>query len=252
MRVVAAKVAAKLQDIQPLATSVIVDVCEPLLERVKNCRTPYLSDSYLTAWQQTVRPSSVLDVESFTELFVACYQRCWLVAAAISGDRAEADDIVQEAAMIALRKLADFTVGTNFAAWMSQIVRLTALNHSKKSGRRSTRVTDPAEFDQTVAPDSFGPEHQQLAVSSDGRLAHDQTLFGDEVLSALQTVSESARACLLLRVVGQLSYDEISASLDIPAGTVMSHVHRAKQSLRQYLTPRHQQTIGNSLEPGQE
>ena len=56
----------------------------------------------------------MLDVESFAVLLTGCYQRCWLIAAAVTGDRVEADDIVQEASLVALRKLADFTVGTNF------------------------------------------------------------------------------------------------------------------------------------------
>ncbi len=76
------------------------------------------------------------------------YQRLWLIAAAITGDRTEADDIVQDAALVALRKLGDFTAGTSFVAWMSQIVRLTALNHVRKSNRQSTLPIDPQTLDR--------------------------------------------------------------------------------------------------------
>ncbi len=92
----------------------------------------------------------MLDVDSFTALLKGCYKRCWLIAAAVTGDRVEADDIVQDAAMIALRKLGNFRTGTNFTAWMSHIVRLTALNHLKKSGRRGLTATDPATLDQAA------------------------------------------------------------------------------------------------------
>ncbi len=192
----------------------------------------------------------MLDVESFTALLRDCYQRCWLVAMAVTGDRAEADDIVQEASIVALRKLADFTAGTNFAAWMSQIVRLTALNHVKKSFRKTTVVTDPATIDQTESPVGIMAAGKVESVASDGRLSEHQTDFDDELLSALRTIGDVARACLLLRVVHQLSYSDISETLGIPEGTAMSHVHRAKQSLRQQLSLRHKQSAESSHDPG--
>jgi RNA polymerase sigma-70 factor, ECF subfamily len=177
----------------------------------------------------------VLDVESFAAQLTDCYQRCWLIAAAVTGDRVEADDIVQEASIIALRRLADFTVGTNFSAWISQIVRLTALNHLKKSGRRSVVVTDPQAIDRAEGSNVASAKDGPIPVTEDGRLPEHQTDFDDEVLHALRGIGDVARACLLLRVVHQLSYEDIARTLQIPEGTAMSHVHRAKQSLRQRL-----------------
>jgi len=177
----------------------------------------------------------VLDVETFAAHLSQCYQRCWLVAAAVTGDRAEADDIVQEAAMIALRKLADFTSGTNFAAWISQIVRLTALNHSKKTARRRVVLTDPSVIDRRESDTGPTSSNGIHTITSDGRLVEHQSDFDDQVLSALAGVSDIARACLLLRIVGQLSYRDISKTLGIPEATAMSHVHRAKIAIRDQL-----------------
>ena len=56
------------------------------------------------------------------------------------------------------------------------------------------------------------------------------------MVRALQTLSDEARCCLLLKVVQQLSYAEIAVLLQIPAGTAMSHVHRAKKALRECMT----------------
>lgn len=156
-------------------------------------------------------------------------------------DRAEAEDVVQEAAITAYRRRADFSQGTNFAAWIAKIVRLTALNHIKKSRRYGVTVTDPADLDGERIPvktdregvsDSVSDNH---SVSDNGRLSAHQTIFDDEVLSALDSIGEIARACLLLHTVQKLSYDEISQTLQIPVGTAMSHVHRAKQGLRHHL-----------------
>ena len=177
----------------------------------------------------------MIDVESFASQLTDCYQRMWLVAASVTGDRAEADDIVQQASMIALQKRADFAAGTNFAAWMSQIVRLTALNYRKKSGRRNLCISDPVRMDKSISASASDAQDAKFPLTDDGRLREDQTDFDDELLSALGELGDVARTCLLLRVVQQLSYDDIALTLQIPAGTAMSHVHRAKQSIRERL-----------------
>jgi RNA polymerase sigma-70 factor, ECF subfamily len=179
----------------------------------------------------------VIDLESFAAQLSDCYQRLWLIAAAVTGDRAEADDIVQEASMIGLQKRADFTVGSNFVAWMSQIVRLTALNHWKKSDRRKLCLTDPQKIDQSISAGAGG-SGAQSPMTDDGRLREHQADFDDDVLLALREIGETARTCLLLRVVGHLTYHDIAQTLGIPAGTAMSHVHRAKQSVRERLKTR--------------
>lgn len=184
----------------------------------------------------------MIDVEEFAERLTDCYQRLWLIAAAVTGDRAEADDIVQEAAMIGLEKRADFAPGTNFAAWMAQIVRLTALNHRKKADRRKLNLADPIRIDRSVSATPGSAEGSGSPLTNDGRLTDTQIDFDDELLGALREINDVARTCLLLRVVRQLSYDDIADALQIPAGTAMSHVHRAKQSIRQQLRGRGNQS----------
>jgi RNA polymerase sigma-70 factor (ECF subfamily) len=177
----------------------------------------------------------VIDAESFASQFTECYQRMWLIAAAITGDRTEADDIVQEASLIGLAKRGDFVAGTNFAAWISQIVRLTALNYRKKSERRKLCVTDPVHIDQSISARAHRSGEPVTPLAEGGKLSDSQMDFDDEVLSALDQISDVARICLLLRVLHQLSYDDIAQTLNIPAGTAMSHVHRAKQTIRERL-----------------
>jgi RNA polymerase sigma-70 factor, ECF subfamily len=182
----------------------------------------------------------VLDIESFVAQLKDCYQHCWLIAAAVTGDRVEADDLVQEAAIVALQKRSEFTPGTSFSAWMAQIVRLTALNHVKKQKRRNTVVSDPTKMDQiessqTVSSQAVHSPNELFGFAKDGRLVANQMAFDDETRRALLNLGDVPRLCLLLRVVQQLSYDEIAETLKIPSGTVMSHVHRAKESIRAHL-----------------
>ncbi len=120
-------------------------------------------------------------------------------------------------------------------AWMSQIVRLTALNHVRKSSHRIAVPTDPQLLDHLGTADAARPGDDALLVSGDGHLSLEQTEFDDQVLGALSGVGKVARACLLLRIVQDLSYAEIAKTLQIPEGTAMSHVHRAKKMMRDRL-----------------
>ena len=72
-------------------------------------------------------------------------------------------------------------------------------------------------------------------VSSRGMVVPGQESFDDDVLKALDALEETARACLLLRTVMDMPYKEVSLALDIPEGTAMSHVHRARKTMRDRL-----------------
>jgi RNA polymerase sigma-70 factor (ECF subfamily) len=171
--------------------------------------------------------------EQFSAQFAASFRTLWLLAAGIVRDSAAAEDVVQEAAIIALGKLDQFEPGTNFTAWMGQIIRFVALNQSRKERRRRTAATDPATLDETAPAAAAGLASGSLIGRS--ILPPDQPYFDDRVMVALREVNEVARACLLLRTVDELSYAEIAALLGIPEGTAMSHVHRTRQHLREKL-----------------
>ena len=81
-----------------------------------------------------------------------------------------------------------------------------------------------------------GIDRNALPVNGNGELAPDQSAFDDRVLAGLHELSEPQRACLLLRTVLDLSYREVASTLEIPEGTAMSHVHRARQTLREKLS----------------
>jgi RNA polymerase sigma-70 factor (ECF subfamily) len=166
----------------------------------------------------------------------------WVIAAAVLGRKTDAEDVLQEAAMIALRKISDFEEGTNFGAWMGGIVRNVARNYARKRRRRATSDVDPQAIDASRAAHSlgggvggggWGPITPSL--DPHGRVDADEAGFDDRVLKALNTLDETARACLLLRTLRDMPYREISQLLEIPEGTAMSHVHRARAALRAML-----------------
>ncbi len=187
---------------------------------------------------------SQLSPELFADRFTACSRTLWCVAAAIVGDQALAEDILQEAAVIALHKLDKFDPDTDFAAWMTQIVRYVALNHAHRRSRRHTVAVDPVHLNGKVAADT---RETRLELTGRGQLGVDHADQGgidDELLAALRLLDEDTRACLLLRVVMELPYSEISRTLGIPQGTAMSHVHRARRALHDQLTSSRPSRIG--------
>lgn len=126
--------------------------------------------------------------------------------------------------MIAISKLDEFDPATSFGAWMSVIVRYTALNEGRKLHRTKAKGTAGSE-----SPPDQGVRVQQSQIRvRDGG-------FDAKVAAALADIDERARTCLLLRVVRGLSYAAIATTLGLPEGTVMSHVHRAKATLRERL-----------------
>jgi len=103
------------------------------------------------------------------------------------------------------------------------IVRFTALNEGRKQVRvRSNELT------------AEGLEGRSAAAAP---LASATQLFDERLLAALSELGETARTCLLLKTVLELDYREIAALLEIPEGTAMSHVHRAREQLRERLRP---------------
>ncbi|MCA9252226.1 MAG: RNA polymerase sigma factor [Phycisphaerales bacterium] len=148
----------------------------------------------------------------------------------MTNDRHLAEDIVQETLAIAWRKSGQFERSTSFTAWTAAIARNVALNSRRKNSRQS--LVNPEHLDSTPSNDSgddTGP------INTVGRILPNQKDFDDQVVSALQDLSSAARSCLLLRTVTGLSYDKISELLEIAPGTAMSHVYRARKTLRSRL-----------------
>ncbi len=164
--------------------------------------------------------------------YQAASRTLWCIAVGVCGDRGRADDLVQDAAMIALQKLDDFDASTNFTAWMGRIVRNLALNAVRRTVRRRTHPAGDRLDATADRADGRREESDEAPVDSCGRLLADQQCFDDEVSRALGELDDNARACLLMRTVLGLPYEEIARALDIPSGTAMSHVHRARKAMR--------------------
>jgi RNA polymerase sigma-70 factor, ECF subfamily len=164
----------------------------------------------------------------------------------VLGRSAGVEDVLQEAALLALKKVDQFEPGTHFVAWMAQMVRFVALNQVRKQARTHAAPLDentPQSPRRAVGPaPSPGAE---LRLGRRGEVPPGQGSFDDELMHALDHLTDVARACLLLRTVEGLDYEEIGRVLEIPEGTAMSHVHRSRMRMRAELMRRRGLTAGD-------
>jgi RNA polymerase sigma-70 factor, ECF subfamily len=162
-----------------------------------------------------------LQSESFEQLAMPHFERLYNFACWLTHDRQEAEDLVQETYAKALKGFSSFRPGTNFRAWIYKILRNAFL--TSRTGLEAT-ATVPLELEseeEGLPVVSETPE-SILLQRSDGRL----------VQQALEQLPVAYREVLLLCEVEEMSYQEISATLAIPMGTVMSRLSRARKALR--------------------
>lgn len=144
---------------------------------------------------------------------------------------AAAEDVLQEAVLKAYRDFGRFAEGTNFRAWMFRYLNLEMLAANRRAKRDDH---DLLPFEIAVRPpgDAFR-EFPTLELP----LAEVQVLDNcdDELAAAIWDLSEMERSVLLLRAIPALTYREVAEVLQVPVGTVMSHLSRSRQRIRTQL-----------------
>ena len=133
-------------------------------------------------------------------------------ARALVGDRASADDLVQDTLERAWAKLHLYRRGTDLRAWLFTVMHNVHVNKV-----RATRVTD-----------TLDDEMPELAL----RPPQGDALMVRDLDRAIALLPAEQRAVLLLVTLEDMSYDEVARTLAIPIGTVMSRLSRAREKLR--------------------
>jgi len=150
------------------------------------------------------------------------FERLYNFAHWLTQDRLEAEDLVQETYAKALKGFSSFQQGTKFRAWMYRILRNTFL-----TSRTGLHATATEQLDLEGEGDALLPAVKETPESILLQRS-DQQL----VQEALGRLPMSYREVLLLCEFEEMSYQEISATLAIPMGTVMSRLSRARRALR--------------------
>ena len=191
---------------------------------MKNVSLPTVRWAHRSAQQLLMH--SPLATESFEQLAIPLLPSLLRHALWLTQNEAEAEDLAQEALSKALRAFDSFTPGTNFKAWIFRILRNTFLTtRTAIAATRTTFIEDPEDLEALPAANST-PEETLLQLDN-----------AAAVQQALSQLPPSLRDCLLLCDVEELKYKEIAGILDLPIGTVMSRISRARAALRAQLQP---------------
>lgn len=161
---------------------------------------------------------------SFEELALPLLDSLYNFALWLAQNREEAEDLVQETYLKALRGFRSFQPGTNFRAWIYRILRNTFLTSRTGLAAARTVAVDLEEQESMLPADTETPESSLLSRARQ-----------EEVQEAMTELPVGFREILLLCHVEEMSYREISETLSIPLGTVMSRLHRARGALREKL-----------------
>jgi RNA polymerase sigma-70 factor, ECF subfamily len=166
--------------------------------------------------------------EQFEQLALEQLDLLYRIARRLTRDAATAEDLVQETYVRALRARDTFDLQAHgIRPWLLRIMHNVHVSRSEREGRQPAAVEDEQlESSAQNQQGGRGPEPFDLR-SFQG--------MDQQLVKAIESLAAEYQVVLILWAVEELSYKEIAAAVDIPIGTVMSRLHRARQKLSEQL-----------------
>jgi RNA polymerase sigma-70 factor (ECF subfamily) len=149
------------------------------------------------------------------------------LAARMVGNRAQGEDLAQEAFVRAFARLASYDTGRSFASWFFQIVRNATIDYL-----RLKRI-DTVSLDQL---DAAGHAVGVTAASNSPEKHAERAALACALNGALENIRPEYRAAIVLRYQEGLALSEIAAALGVPEGTVKTYLHRGRRELASTLS----------------
>lgn len=175
--------------------------------------------------QQLIRSTLAGQSDAFGHLIQKYKDRLFNGMVQILRSEAEAEDVVQDAFLLAFTKLKSFKGNSAFFTWLYRIaynVAVTRLRRRKPTvslnGKSESR--GPMEFPDPGPAPAARMEQQEQVI---------------QLNKAMERLSNEHRTILVMREMDELDYDAIAEILDLPIGTVRSRLHRARNHLRDHL-----------------
>jgi RNA polymerase sigma-70 factor (ECF subfamily) len=174
---------------------------------------------------ELVRGAQAGDANAFAGLVQRYTAGLTRLASSMLSSDADADDVVQETFIGALRRMPNFEGRSSVKTWLTRIL----LNRVAKL-YRSKRVRRSASIDAMLAEPGGGPGSgtERLSVPSSTGAVDSRV----DVKQMLEALTPEHREVLVLRELEGLSYEEIAQTLGVPRGTVESRLHRARRQLK--------------------
>lgn len=149
----------------------------------------------------------------------------------MTGSREEAADMAQEAFLRAYRSLASYNPEYKFTTWICKIASHACIDHLR---RQRTRSMPDEDLDRLADGGESLSAHEEYERAETGRV----------IREALATLPEKYRTVLVLRYMEDMTYEDIAETLDIPLGTVKTHLRRARLLLQEKLSLSEEGVLG--------
>jgi RNA polymerase sigma-70 factor, ECF subfamily len=169
----------------------------------------------------------------FEELFSPIFQMAYGTAMRLTRNRTEAEDLVQDAALLAYRAFGSFQRGTNFKAWFFRILTNAFYSrHRKEKHEKANLSSDDVPalylYNKTAEAGLHGRESDPASAIMD-------QLDTEQVSEALEALPTEYRVVATLYFIQDFSYQQIAEVLECPVGTVRSRLHRGRRMLQKAL-----------------
>ncbi len=162
------------------------------------------------------------DCEAFSPLIERYKMLVYRIAYRMLGNRDDAEDLVQEVFIRAYNSIKSFKSGFPFSPWLSKITLNMVINFIRRERKEHLASLEMVQ--------------NQISIDRDDPVEMTKSkLLREKIQQAISRLPEIYRAVLILRIEEELSYAEISKILNIPKGTVMSRLARARQCLKEIL-----------------
>lgn len=169
---------------------------------------------------ELVRRARAGDSPAFAQLVRKYRRAAYSVALSVTGSHEDAEDVAQESFVVALERLEECRKPDRFSSWFLTIVR----NRGRNTVRREKlRQGDPIPFG--LATTDPGPARRM-----------EWTMLREQLRAAMTVLSQVQREVVLLHDLEGWKHREIAQHLDLPSGTVRSHLHHARKRLRRELS----------------
>lgn len=165
--------------------------------------------------------------EAFGQLIHKYQPRLFNAMVHFLRNQAEAEDVVQDAFVLALTKLESFKGNSQFYTWLYRIAHNAAISKLRK--KRQTMSLDY---------ESGGEQSPGFAVPDDGKRPGERMEKDEQIqclMDAMERLSDEHRSILILREMEGMDYEAIAGVLQLPVGTVRSRLHRARGCLREMM-----------------
>src|SRR5437588_6548001 len=171
--------------------------------------------------------------EDFEAGVLAQLDSLYRTALRLTHNQQEAEDLVQETMLKAFRFAKSYTPGTNLRAWLFRILNTSAINRFRKQATHPVTTSLPEGEDFYLYNRIRDMTGQELNAAAEDEVLNQY--LDEDVYRALNNLPLNFRMPVILADIEGLSYKEIAEALQIPIGTVMSRISRARRQLQQSL-----------------